>query len=140
MAAKAAPGARRKLRKHCTMNQYIEELENRIIKVKLPPFISDEMGDVFLAELGRYLKVASAEQPLFVLTSEDSTARTTTNVRHRFVEVARNPKLGAVAVTESNPFVKVLAMFVLKATQRSETIRFFETEEKGLQWLKEQCK
>lgn len=120
------------------MTYYIEEMDERIIKVGLIGYVDDETGDAFLAELNQYIEAASVEKPLYILTGRDSTTRTSKEARRRFTLFAQDPRLGSVAITQSNPFIKVLATFIIKASGRSNLARFFDTEEEGFAWLKEQ--
>ncbi len=96
----------------------------------------DEVDD-FVRDFHVYLDVATPEAPLRTLTIADqSGAKLSSKTRKAFADLNADPRLGKSATVGIDRYTRVLVGFVLKATGR-DNIRFFDTEEKALTWLRE---
>jgi hypothetical protein len=56
--------------------------------------------------------------------------------RKEFTQFNSGGNIGKVGIIGSNPFIKVLATFILKASNRNN-IRFFNGEGEAIEWIKE---
>lgn len=96
----------------------------------------DEVDD-FVRDFRIYLDAATPEAPLRTLTFADqSGANLPSKTRRAFADLNLDPRLGKSATLGINRYTRVLIGFVLKATGR-DNIRFFDTEEDALAWLRE---
>jgi hypothetical protein len=96
----------------------------------------DEVED-FVRDFHVYLDAVTPEAPLRTLTIADqSGAKLSSQVRKAFSDLNSDPRLGKSATIGVDRYTRVLIGFVLKATGR-DNIRFFDTEEKALAWLRE---
>jgi len=93
--------------------------------------------DDFVRDFHVYLDAATPEVPLRTLTIADQSGKKlSSQVRKAFADLNLDPRLGKSATVGTNRYIRVLVGFVLKATGR-DNIRFFETEEQALAWLRE---
>lgn len=93
--------------------------------------------DAFIREFTVYLDAATPEAPLRMLTiANQSGAKLSSKTRKAFADLNSDPRLGKAATVGVDRYTRVLVGFVLKATGR-DNIRFFETEEQALAWLRE---
>lgn len=97
----------------------------------------DEVDD-FVRDFTAYLDVAAPEMPLRTLTVADqSGVKLSPKTRKAFAALNLDRRLGKSATVGINRYTRVLVGFVLKATGR-DNIRFFDTEEEALVWLREE--
>ena len=47
------------------------------------------------------------------------------------------PRYGKVAIVNASRFTRVAATFMMKATSRDDSVRFFDNETEALGWLRE---
>ncbi|MBN2389451.1 MAG: hypothetical protein JXR84_01925 [Anaerolineae bacterium] len=93
--------------------------------------------DNFVHDFTVYLDAATPEAPLCTLTIADqSGAKLSSKTRKAFTDLNNDPRLGKAATVGIDRYTRVLVGFVLKATGR-DNIRFFETVEQALAWLRE---
>lgn len=96
----------------------------------------DEVDD-FVRDFAVYLDAVAFEAPLRTLTMADQSGiKLSSKTRKAFADLNLDPRLGKSATVGMNRYTRVLVGFVLKATGR-DNIRFFDTEEKALAWLRE---
>lgn len=96
----------------------------------------DEVND-FVRDFTVYLDAVTPEAPLRTLTVADqSGAKLSSKTRKAFADLNNDHRLGKAATVGINRYTRVLVGFVLKATGR-DNIRFFDTEESALAWLRE---
>ena len=87
-------------------------------------------------ELEHYLESATPEAPLRTLTTTDQVGQKVSSVvRKAFANLNADPRLGKSATVGLDRYLRVLVGFVLKATGRNN-IRFFDSEELAVVWLK----
>lgn len=111
--------------------------DDGILRIQIDDDLAEEL-DAFTRELAIYLDAATEESPLRTLAmSRDPGGKLPSSVRKTFAELNRDPRLGKSATIGLDRYTRVLAGFVLKATGR-DNIRFFDTEEEALAWLKEE--
>jgi hypothetical protein len=120
------------------MAHRIEAIDKNLIKLAMLDYADEESVDNLKKDLEKHFQGTSPSNPLFILIGADSSGRASQKARREFVELFKDPRLGFIAITQSNPFTRVLATFIAKAAGRSDSMHFFNTEEEGLQWLKEQ--
>lgn len=122
------------------MSYEIEALGDNIVKFGFEGYIDDETAEAFTAELQPHIDQATPENPIYLLSGSSATPQASRGARQTFVSIMKNPAIANIAVTQTNPFIKVLTTFIVRAAGRGEVINFFKTEKEGLQWLKEQRK
>jgi hypothetical protein len=95
----------------------------------------EDMG-AYIEDLTPFLEAATEAEPLLVLTDSSRSGKLSSGARKLSVEINRDPRMGKTAVIgEGRRYFRVMAGFILKATGR-DNIRFFDSEEEALTWLK----
>lgn len=120
------------------MTYEIEAIDESIILFRFLGYIDDGIAEAFVSDLQPYIDNASPQKPLYLLSGEAATPQASRGARQKFVGIMKNPAIAYIAITQGNPFIKVLTTFIVKAAGRGEVINFFSTEEECLQWLQKQ--
>jgi hypothetical protein len=96
----------------------------------------DEVDD-FVRSFTAYLDTTTPEAPLCALMIVSQPGvKLLSKTRKALADLNLDPRLGKAATVGVDRYTRVLVGFILKATGR-DNIRFFETEEKALAWLRE---
>lgn len=97
--------------------------------------MGEEGVEAFIEDFTPFLEAATEAEPLVILADASQAGKTSSAARKAYVRLNRDLRGGKVAVVGSRRYGRVLVSFILKATGR-DNIRFFESEEKALTWLK----
>jgi hypothetical protein len=97
--------------------------------------MTKEDVDVILKKATAALELATEEKPLLVLMDARQTGKFSATARKAFAQLDRDPRVGKVAVVGLGRYMRIAVSFINKAAGR-EHIRFFESEEQALAWLK----
>ncbi len=98
---------------------------------------TDKLGaEALSADFARYLEQATAANPLCILWDDTRGGKASSEVRKVYADLNRDPRVGKVAIFGARNYGRVLGEFILKFTGR-DNIRFFDTQERALSWLKE---
>jgi hypothetical protein len=97
--------------------------------------VDEEDMEAFLDELTPYLEAATEVQPLLVLSDTSRTGKLSAIARRLLAGLGRDPRLRKTAILGSGRYTRLVASFINKATGR-DNIRFFESEQEALAWLK----
>jgi ABC-type transporter Mla MlaB component len=105
-------------------------------------FIGDIDEEDVLAYVEEYTPLSEAATeagPLRILVDASQVGKVSSSARKALVEVYRAPGMGMLttAVVGANRYVRVLAGFIMKALGR-KGLRFFDSEEEALAWLKKE--
>lgn len=109
--------------------------EDGILRIK---FIGDTGKDdaaAYLQDLQPFLETATAKTPLNMLIYVEQAERFSGAARKAFDQLNQDARTGKLAYLGANRFIRVLASFVSKASNRNN-MRFFDTEAEALTWLK----
>ncbi|HOT90656.1 MAG TPA: hypothetical protein PLJ78_03575 [Anaerolineae bacterium] len=110
--------------------------DDGILRINFDGALEDDEIDPFINDFMRYLEAATPTAPLRTLTISNHTgAKLAPRVRKMFATLNTDPRLGKSATIGVDRYTRVLVGFVLKATGR-DNIRFFDSEEQALAWLK----
>jgi len=83
-----------------------------------------------------YLEQTTVETPLLILWDDSCGGKAASDVRKLYADLNRDRRIGKVAIWGARPYGRILGEFVLKFSGR-DNIRFFDTQEQALNWLKE---
>lgn len=120
------------------MGYRLEMDEDGILKVTFIGDFSEEEAMTLYEEAKTYLAQASESAPLNALIdSRRSTGKMGMRARKILMQLNKDPHMGKAASIGANGFVKVLGIFIAKATGRSN-MGFFDSEEEALAWLRKE--
>jgi hypothetical protein len=110
--------------------------DDGILRMELIGDIDKGDMEAYVKDVTPFLEAATEAEPLLVLTDSSRSGKLSSGARKLSAEVNRDPRMGKTAVIgEGRRYFRVMAGFILKATGR-DNIRFFDTEEEALTWLK----
>jgi hypothetical protein len=107
-----------------------------IIRLSFIGDISKEDVEAYERDLLPYLDAATETSKLNIISYSGREGKYSSDARRRFTELNKDLRVGRVAILGGNRFNRVMATIILKATGR-QNIRFFDTEEEAVAWLKE---
>lgn len=119
------------------MTHKLEPLGDNIIRTTFIGDIDNEAFDAFMKDIQPFLEQASPEKPLKSFMDASREGKYSARARQELARLGRDPRIGSVAVINSQPFTRVMGVFMMKVTGRDD-IRFFDDEESALAWLREQ--
>lgn len=122
------------------MTYKIERVDDNIIRFSFSDYIDTEMVEAFAQEFQPFIEQATLDNPLYLLSGESAKPQASRVARQKFVQIMKDPRIRRIAITQNNPFVKVLTTFIVKAAGRGDIIHFSRKEEECLEWLREQSK
>lgn len=93
----------------------------------------DEQEAVRLDAIGE--EYVNKDQASFVLIDIEQSKEFSSGARKAWVKFLQNPKIKKTAIFGGNVFVRTLASFVIAAAGK-ENIKFFETEQGALDWIR----
>ena len=99
-------------------------------------------GDIDMAAIDEFVSNVTPHMsdsvPLHFVVDAAQEGRWSFEARRRFTDMFDNePRYGKVAIVNASRFTQVAATFMMKATGRHDTVRFFSSEADALAWLKE---
>ena len=86
-------------------------------------------------DLESLLEAATEAEPVRLIVDSSRSGKTSSAARRIYVELNRDPRIGKTALVGSRRYGRLLGTFIVKATGR-DNIRFFDSEEEALAWLK----
>ena len=116
------------------MAYQLQPIALNIVKVEFIKEITDADADRYLEEITPYLDQATPHNPLHLLVYAQNVGKVSGKARQVFTDLNRNPGAGKLAVFGLNRTLKVLAVFMNKASGR-QNIRVFDDETEALAWL-----
>ena len=118
------------------MSYKLEMGEDGILRAKLVFGSTEQDMANFRREAEAYSQTAQeAGQPLYVLVDARQGGKPSPQERKDLLALERANPEGKVAIFGLSRYVRVLVMFINKATSR-DTVRHFASEEEALAWLK----
>lgn len=110
--------------------------DNGILYSKFIGDVDQEAIQEFINSITPHLEHATADNPLQFVADASEEGTWNLSARREFTQLFDNePRLGRVAITNANRFIRVVATFMMKATGRDGAVRFFENDEQALEWL-----
>lgn len=115
---------------------------NKIRKIEESILHSTFTGDIGLADVAEFVEnvdpyMQTMTMPLHFVVDAAPEGRWSLDARRQFTKMFDNePRYGKVAIVNASRFTRVAATFMMKATGRDDTVRFFDTEADALAWLK----
>ena len=116
---------------------------NKIRPLELGILHSTFTGDIDLPAIDEFVSnvaphMSETNMPLHFVVDAEYEGRWSFNARRRFTEMFDDePRYGKVAIVNASRFTQVAATFMMKATGRHDSVRFFGSEAEALSWLKE---
>ena len=115
---------------------------NKIRSLEAGILHSTFTGDIDMAAIDQFVNnVAphmSDNTALHFVVDAAQEGRWSFEARRRFTEMFDNePRYGKVAIVNASRFTQVAATFMMKATGRHDSVRFFGSEAEALNWLRE---
>ena len=89
----------------------------------------------FKEHVAPYLATATAEAPLHFIADAAQEGSWAFSARREFTDYFADKRLGKVAIINASRFTRVVATFLMKATGRSDEVRFFDNEQEATKWL-----
>lgn len=117
------------------MPYQIKQLEDNILQLNFTGFIGDEDAVNHAKELDDYLADSSAQNPMHFLIITYDMGKVSAKSRQSFAQRNQDLRVGKSAVVGANRILRVLSLFILKASGR-DNIRLFDDEKEALAWLK----
>ena len=90
----------------------------------------------FLEAYQPFIEASTEEHPLLILCEVSGGGKLSPQARKILASLGRDPRLGKNAILGVGRYQRVMASFINRAAGR-DNIRFFESEEKALDWLNE---
>lgn len=119
------------------MAQQINLIAENIVKIAFIGDVTDEDAEQNSDQIDQIMVNLPAAEPLHFLVDATRMGKISTKARHEFTERNKNPKVGNTAIYGLNRSLKVLGVFITKASKR-DNIHFVNNETEGLAWLQEQ--
>lgn len=116
---------------------------NKIRIVEPSILHSTFIGDIDMTAINEFVRnvapyMTDGNTPLHFVVDAENEGRWSFEARRRFTDMFDDePRYGKVAIVNASRFTQVAATFMMKATGRHDTVRFFSSEAEALQWLKE---
>lgn len=116
---------------------------NKIRKIEEGILYSTFTGDIGLDDVSEFVEnvepyMQTAATPLHFVVDAQHEGRWSLDARRQFTNMFdKEPRYGKVAIVNASRFTRVAATFMMKATGRDDTVRFFDTEADALTWLKQ---
>jgi hypothetical protein len=102
--------------------------------------IDEAAIEAFKKAVEPYLAEATEATPLHFLADAAEEGTWEFGARREFTKYFDDKRLGHVAVINASRFTRVVSTFMVKATGRGDSVRFFEKEAEGVAWLNESTK
>ena len=105
--------------------------------VRLAPIGDQDKEDmeIFRKKMEPFLEATTEAEPMHLLVDSSRSGKTSSAGRKIYAKVNRDPRVGKTAVVRAKRYNRLVGSIILKATGR-DNIRFFESEEEALAWLK----
>jgi len=84
----------------------------------------------------KFNRIRKSDGRMNILVDNDRSGKISSNARKVIKELCESRKTGKVAIYGMNPVARVIASFLMGVTRKKD-MRFFETREKALAWIKE---
>ncbi len=118
------------------MGQEVNLIAANIVKIEFIGDVTDEDAVQNSDQIDQYMADLPAGEALHFLVDATRMGKISTKARHVFTERNKNPRVGNTAIYGVNRALKVLGVFIAKASNR-DNLRFFNDEPEGLAWLQE---
>lgn len=114
----------------------LEPVSKNILKIEFIGDITNEDAQENSAEIDELLEKATPSHPIHFLVDASRMGKVSSGARRVFTQRNQNPRIGSTALVGMNRAIRVLAIFIAKASGREDNMRFFDSEESALEWLK----
>jgi len=119
------------------MTHKLTVIEDDILGSKFIGDVDEEVLAEFKKNITPFLETATDTNPLHFLVDASQEGRFSGAARRAFAQMFINDqRLGRVGIINAARFTQVMATFLMKATRRTETTRFFDDEVAALAWLR----
>jgi hypothetical protein len=109
--------------------------DDNILRVVFVGDTGERGAQAFIEALGPFLEATTEAEPLHAILDATQAGKLSAKARKIFFGLNRDSRVGKVAVIGTRRYLQVLGSFILKATRR-DNIRFFDSEEQAIVWLK----
>lgn len=120
------------------MPYQLNERDDGILHVTLVGNVDPDEWNAYIEEYESFLESAAGTEPVHFLVDVSEMGKASSRTRKAVVQDLRTPhsRVGKTAMVGTNRYARVLTSFLLKAVGRDD-IRFFETTEEAVAWLKQ---
>jgi hypothetical protein len=115
----------------------LQPITPNIVKMEFIGDFTDDDADNQSAGIDHYMSQMAVGTQMNFLIDTSRMGKISAKARRVFTERNKNPQVGSTAVYGVSRTLKVLGVFIIKASGR-DNIRFFDTESDGLAWLKQE--
>lgn len=112
--------------------------DDRILHVRFIGNVGPDEWSSYIRDYESFLESAAGTDSVHFLVDVNEMGKASARTRKAVVADLRtpNPRVGKTAMIGTNRYARVLTSFLLKAVGRDD-IRFFETVEDAMAWLKQ---
>jgi hypothetical protein len=112
--------------------------EGEIVLIEMHGCLKREDAEGFSIKLEEILKSFPQDETLKILVNAKNDIKTDYEARRVFTALAKMPRAVKAAVYGQSTFARVSFGFLVAAVGKEDDIKFFETKEGGIEWLKSQ--
>lgn len=124
------------LGKEIKMGNKMQKRPDGLIYSQFIGAVDDAAVAEFQRHVAPFLEDATPANPLHFIADAAEEGSWAFSARRDFTKMFEDKRLGKVAITNASRFTRVVATFLMKATGRDASVRFFETEASAVEWLK----
>lgn len=119
------------------MTHSLEKRPDGFLYSRFVGTIDEAAIEEFKANVAVYLPEATPDSPLHFIADASDEGSWEFGARQAFTKYFDDKRLGHVAVISASRFTRVVSTFMVKATGRGDSVRFFETEQEAVAWLQQ---
>jgi hypothetical protein len=120
------------------MPQQVTLIAANIVKIEFIGDVTDDDALQNADQIDQFIANLPADERLHFLVDATRIGKISTRARHVFTERNKNPRVGHTAIFGVNRALKVLGVFIAKASKR-DNLHFVNDEAEGLAWLQEKA-
>ncbi|MFT7585231.1 MAG: hypothetical protein ACI9EW_001655 [Cellvibrionaceae bacterium] len=117
------------------MSNTIRQLEEGILLSSFRGKIDLDSVNEFVTNVEPYLDGASSV--LHFIVDANNEERWSLSARREFTKIFDSKSYGKVGILNAERVTRIVATFLMVATRRKDSVRFFDNESDALAWLKE---
>lgn len=117
------------------MSNKVSQIEEGILLSTFTGRIDLDSVNEFVTNVEPYLDGPSPT--LHFLVDATNEERWSTQARREFTKIFDSESYGKVGIINAGRATRVIARFLMIATNRNDSVRFFDSESDALAWLKE---
>jgi len=116
------------------MTHELAMIQDGLVRLAFIGDISEADVEAFIQDLQPHLDAVTAGNALHMLVDASRDGKMSSAARRTFTELNKDPRFGRIGICHINPFNRVFATFLMKATGR-QNIGFFDSEGEAMKWI-----